>query len=173
MGETTRWRGLEGSRAAGFWALWFLSSCAFASAMAEVYNYASIWGGRGDVFFDYFIPIPVATGTLHWPSLLIAGALAAGTVGATARGFRTRLLLLGAVFGVGVAMLGGPDRPIEYLWAIISPRMTRIYSLNHNPLALFVISDAVLAMIFSFTVCRWFVPARVRAGATTPTVPPA
>lgn len=123
--------------------VWFSASCLLAPVVATTYGYASIWGSRSNLFVDYALPIPMATGTLHLPSLFVVGSLLAGFASGDSRHRRKVSLYLGLVFAVGVALLGGPTHYMDYVYAVTSPEMTRMLGLNRNPLALFVILDAV------------------------------
>ncbi len=140
-----RWRGL-------FWVAWLPGALLFSAWVAGVYGYQSIWGGSSDIFLDYALPIPLATGTLHWPSLVAVGILVSTMIGAESKTIRNRAIGLLIVFAIGVAMLGGPNSPSDYLYAVTSPRMTHVYGLNRNPLALFVLCDAVLGSLVAMVI---------------------
>lgn len=100
------------------------------AAIAGALGWRGVWGS-GSAFVDYLIPIPVAGGALHVPSfvLLLVTAAQAPHVSARVAGW-ARSLSLGAALTALVLLLPPPDwRP------------------SQNPLGLFVLCDALVALL--------------------------
>lgn len=98
--------------------------------LAEALGWRGIWGG-GSALVDYLIPIPVAGGALHVPSfvlMLMAVHRAPNWSPRTAG--RLRALALGAAVTAALMLWPPPD-----------------WRLSQNPLALFVLGDALLALL--------------------------
>jgi hypothetical protein len=98
--------------------------------VAGALGWSSIWGG-GSALVDYLIPMPVAGGALHVPSvaLLMVLVVHGPRLSAKAAG-RARALAVGAMLTGGVLLLPPPD-----------------WRLSQNPLGLFLAVDALVALV--------------------------
>ncbi len=98
----------------------------FAGAL----GWRGVWGS-GSALVDYLIPIPVAGGALHVPSFVLLLVLVAWgpQLSAKAAG-RARALALGAALTGAVLLVPPPE-----------------WRLSQNPLGLFIVVDAVVALL--------------------------
>ena len=98
----------------------------FAGAL----GWRGVWGS-GSALVDYLIPIPVAGGALHVPSFVLLMVLVAWgpQLSAKAAG-RARALALGAALTGAMLLLPPPG-----------------WRLSQNPLGLFIVVDAVVALL--------------------------
>jgi hypothetical protein len=110
-------------------ALWVLVAWALPAAIAGALGWRGVWGS-GSAGLDYLIPIPVAGGVLHVPSFVVTtlAVSLAPRFGATGLQ-RWRALLLGLGMVGAMLTFKGPG-----------------LRLTENPLGLFLLSDAVLAL---------------------------
>lgn len=124
---------------------WVLLAWPLPALVAGALGWKGVWGSGG-ALADYLIPIPVAGGVLHVPSFAICGLIvmampAAGAVAAA----RMRALLIGLA-GAGLLML----LRLDDVWLAWQTHSTRVGSLwQENPLGLFVLSDALMALAFT------------------------
>lgn len=125
--------------------LWILIAWPLPALIAGVLGWKGIWGS-GSALPDYLIPIPVAGGALHVPSFVVAGVIVLmmpnlGPVAAA----RLRALLTGMALGGVLWLLNLHD-----LW--LAQQTGTKFSGNlwqENPLGLFLVSDAALALVFT------------------------
>lgn len=124
---------------------WVLFAWPLPALVAGALGWKGVWGS-GSALVDYLIPIPVAGGVLHVPSFVICGliVMAMPTSGDAAAG-RMRAFLIGLT-AAGLLML----LRLDDLWLAWQTRSTRTGSLwQENPLGLFVMSDALMAIAFT------------------------
>ncbi|MCW5621328.1 MAG: hypothetical protein KIS79_09515 [Burkholderiales bacterium] len=129
------------SRGALF-AVWVVIAWIAPAAIAGALGWKGIWGS-GSAFADYLIPIPVAGGVFHVPSLVLVSLIVFtqpwyGRLGGYVRG----LLLAGAL--VGIAMLLDLDK--LQLAATTDGGDSRFW--QQQPLGLFILTDCVIAQFF-------------------------
>lgn len=111
-------------------ALWLLIAWPLPALIAGALGWKGVWGSGG-ALADYLIPIPVAGGALHVPSFVF-GAIAIGNAALfSARAAqRWRAVLIGLAGAAALLLFDAPQ-----------------WRLQENPLALFVLCDALLAFI--------------------------
>lgn len=124
--------------------LWLATAWFAPVAFAGAAGWKSVWGS-GPAYLDYLLPLPITGGFLHVLTLSVVTAMlttqhswpppAAGV----ARGLLLALALCGAV------MLLDPGR--LYLAATTDTAISGI-RIRENPLALFLLSDSLLAQFF-------------------------
>lgn len=138
---------------------WLLASCTLAGLLAELLGYHSIWGSNSGIFFDYFIPIPVATGTFHIPSLIgfAVAWMLLPSYNLNGR-WNLRILALG-IFGL--ALLTDWDTSDLYDYFFTDRFIDRdliwrfhVLDMHGNPLMFFIMSDAFLFFGLSFLLSR-------------------
>jgi len=125
--------------------LWTLIAWPLPALIAGALGWQGVWGS-GSALKDYLIPIPVAGGVFHVPTFVL-GAVAVmmmPTLGA-AGASRLRALILGvALAGVlWLLNLYGLLRSLQDG----APLIGRLW--QANPLGLFFICDALLALLFT------------------------
>lgn len=124
---------------------WALLAWPLPALVAGALGWKGVWGSGG-ALVDYLIPIPVAGGVLHVPSFTICGLIvmampAAGDAAAA----RMRALLIGLA-AAGLLML----LRLDDVWLAWQTSSTRAGSLwQENPLGLFVLSDALVALVLT------------------------
>ncbi len=124
---------------------WVLLAWPLPAVVAGALGWKGVWGS-GSALVDYLIPIPVAGGVLHVPSFAICGliVMALPTAGDAAAA-RMRAFLIGLA-AAGLLML----LRLDDLWLAANTHSTRAGSLwQENPLGLFVLSDALMALAFT------------------------
>ena len=137
---------------------WIVAALLFAALTAQVMGYRDIWSGSSDVFLVYLVPMPISEGFFHLPSLVV-GAVLVGLL--PVLGDRGRSLIQWTMLAVfvggalliweGVRTPGFQVRPQSALdWLSY-----RLRGFDRNPLAHFVMSDALLVLFTS-----WIVPSR-------------
>lgn len=125
--------------------LWVLLAWPLPALVAGALGWKGVWGS-GSALTDYLIPIPVAGGVLHVPSFVICGVvvMALPAAGDSAAG-RMRAFLFGMA-AAGFLML----LRLDDMWLAWQTHSTRVGSLwQENPLGLFVLSDALMALVFT------------------------
>lgn len=110
--------------------IWALLAWPLPALVAGAAGWHGVWGS-GSALVDYLIPIPVAGGVLHVPSFLL-GAVAV----AQAPHWSATALSRARVLALCVALAGG-----FFLFDLPGGRV------HENPLALFLLSDGVLALL--------------------------
>jgi len=125
--------------------IWALVAWVTPALVAGALGWNGIWGS-GSALGDYLVPFPVAGGMLHVPSFVFAAvlalawpAIAPGMAGAL-RGVCIGLALTGA------AMLVDLER--IHLALTTDIELVRL-PLEQNPLALFVLTDALWLLVWS------------------------
>lgn len=108
---------------------WVLLAWPLPALVAGAAGWHGVWGS-GSAVVDYLIPVPVAGGVLHVPSFLL-GAVAV----AQAPRWSALALSRARVLALCVALAGG-----FFLFDLPGGRV------HENPLALFLLSDGVLAL---------------------------
>ena len=134
---------------------WLLMAWTLPALIAAALGWRGIWGS-GSAFTDYLMPLPVAGGALHVPSLIVATVAVAllPTLGA-AGAARVRALLIGMALAGVLFLLN--LLPILAALKAGTALPSRIW--DANPLGLFLISDALLALLFTAAVPRpWLKP---------------
>ena len=124
---------------------WALLAWPLPALVAGALGWKGVWGS-GSALVDYLIPIPVAGGVLHVPSFVICGlvVMAMPAAGDSAAG-RMRAFLVGMALA-GILML----LRLDDLWLAMQTKSTRVGSLwQENPLGLFVLCDALVALAFT------------------------
>lgn len=125
--------------------LWALIAWPLPALIAGAVGWKGIWGS-GSALLEYLIPLPVAGGAFHVPSFVVAGVIVSlmpglGAVGAA----RLRALLIGMALAGVLWLLNLHD-----LWLAQQTGTRFSGSLwQDNPLGLFLVCDAVLALIFT------------------------
>lgn len=125
--------------------LWTLIAWPLPALIAGGLGWSGVWGS-GSALVDYLIPIPVAGGLFHMPSFVL-GAVAVSMlpsleyVGAS----RLRALLL----GVAIAGLLWLLKLNAILLAIQTDSHLSHNLWQENPVGLFLLCDALLALTFS------------------------
>ncbi|MBK7473659.1 MAG: hypothetical protein IPI73_26500 [Betaproteobacteria bacterium] len=125
--------------------LWILIAWPLPALVAGALGWSSIWGS-GSALGDYLIPIPVAAGALHVPSFVLCGLVVwiMPSLGARAAGL-LRALLIGAALAGLLWLLKLDD--ILLAWQTHSTLSGSPW--QQNPLGLFVLSDALIALLFT------------------------
>ncbi len=125
--------------------LWMLLGWSIPAVLAHAIGWHAIWGS-GSVALDYLLPIPVAAGVLHVPSFVLCtiGLWQLPTVSAKTSG-RLRAAAWGLALAGGLGLL----RLDEALIAVRSGGAWSGTLWQENPLALFVLTDAALALLMS------------------------
>ncbi len=134
---------------------WLLIAWTLPALIAAALGWRGIWGS-GSAFTDYLMPLPVAGGALHVPSFIVATVAVAllPTLGA-AGAARVRALLIGMALAGVLFLLN--LLPILAALKAGTALPSRIW--DANPLGLFLISDALLALLFTSAVPRpWLKP---------------
>ena len=124
---------------------WALLAWPLPALVAGALGWKGVWGS-GSALVDYLIPIPVAGGVLHVPSFVICGlvVMAMPAAGDSAAG-RMRAFLVGMALA-GILML----LRLDDLWLAMQTKSARVGSLwQDNPLGVFVLSDALMALAFT------------------------
>lgn len=125
--------------------LWILIAWPLPALIAGALGWTGVWGS-GSAVADYLIPVPVAGGVLHVPSFVVAGVIMLLFPDfSPAAAARMRALLIGAVLAGGLWLLNLHD-----LW--LAQQTGEKFSgrlWQENPLGLFLLSDAALALLFT------------------------
>ncbi|MDP1536625.1 MAG: hypothetical protein Q8L95_05530 [Burkholderiales bacterium] len=125
--------------------LWALIAWPLPALIAAALGWKGVWGS-GSALLDYLIPVPVAGGVLHVPSFVVAGVVVLLLPGLDAAGAaRLRALLIGGALAGALWLLNLHD-----LWLAQQTGMKfsgRLW--QENPLGLFLVCDAVLALVFT------------------------
>jgi hypothetical protein len=117
------------------------------AVIAGALGWRGVWGS-GSALVDYLIPIPVAGGVLHVPWFVLAGSAVAimPSLGTTAAAW-VRALLVGMALA-GVLLL----LRLDELWLAWRTGATFGGSpWQQNPIGLFLLSDATLALLFTLS----------------------
>jgi hypothetical protein len=125
--------------------LWTLIAWPLPALIAGALGWPSVWGS-GSAITDYLIPIPVAGGVLHVPSFVL-GAVAILVLPnlSPAGASRLRALIIGVAIA-GVFWLLNLDQLFRALQN--GEPFTRL-QWQQNPLGLFLVCDALLALLFT------------------------
>ncbi|MCW5576451.1 MAG: hypothetical protein KIT13_10195 [Burkholderiales bacterium] len=128
---------------------WWLIAWTLPAVIAAALGWRGVWGG-GSAFTDYLIPIPVAGGALHVPSFLVAtvAVMLLPTLGA-AGAVRVRALLIGMALAGVLYLLN-----LQPILAALKTGAAWPSLWEANPLGLFLLSDALLALLFTAAVPR-------------------
>lgn len=108
-------------------------------------GWSSVWGS-GSAWIDYLIPIPVAGGALHVPSFVVGGLIVWNMPSANAKTVGSLRALL---FGTALAGLLLLLRLEDLLLALQTHSSRPGTMWQENPLGLFVLSDALVALVFT------------------------
>lgn len=125
--------------------LWMLIAWPLPALIAGALGWKGIWGS-GSALLDYLIPVPVAGGVFHVPSFVVTGTIVLlmpglGPVAVA----RLRALLIGMALAGLLWLLN-----LHELWLAQQTSVRFSGSLwQDNPLGLFLLSDAVLALLFT------------------------
>jgi hypothetical protein len=124
---------------------WVLLAWPLPAVVAGALGWRGIWGSGG-ALTDFLIPIPVAGGVLHVPSFVICGliVMAMPSAGEATAG-RMRAFLIGMLLA-GLLMLLRLD-DLLLAWQTQSRHVGSLW--QENPLGLFVLSDALMALAFT------------------------
>jgi hypothetical protein len=125
--------------------LWVVVAWPLPALIAGALGWSSVWGS-GSALTDYLIPIPVAGGVLHVPTFVLGAAAILvlpnlGPAGAS----RLRALIFGIAIA-GVLWLLNLDQLFRALQN--GEPFTRL-QWQQNPLGLFLLCDALLALLFT------------------------
>ena len=125
--------------------LWTLIAWPLPALIAGALGWQSVWGS-GSAMTDYLIPIPVAGGVFHLPTFVLSAVAVMvlpnlGPAGAS----RLRALIFGIAIA-GVLWLLNLDQLFRALQN--GEPFTRL-QWQQNPLGLFFICDALLALLFT------------------------
>lgn len=125
--------------------LWILLAWPLPALIAGALGWSGVWGS-GSALADYLIPVPVAGGALHVPSFVVAGVIMLLFPDfSPAAAARLRALLIGAMLAGGLWLLNLHD-----LWLAQQIGTKFSGSLwQQNPLGLFLLCDAALALLFT------------------------
>lgn len=124
---------------------WLLIAWPLPALIAEALGWKGVWGS-GSALVDYLIPIPVAGGVLHVPSFVVCGLVVLNMHSASDEtAARMRAFLIGTAVA-GVLLLLRLDQ--VYLAMRTSSSLPGSLW-QENPLGLFVLSDALLALAFT------------------------
>lgn len=124
--------------------IWVLVAWLLPALLAAAFGWHGIWGS-GSVITDFLIPLPVAGGVLHVPSFAAATAAVLLLPNlAPAAASRWRAVLIGAAIAGLLLLLN-----LQFILAALKTgdAMPRIW--DQNPLGLFLLSDALLALLFT------------------------
>lgn len=125
--------------------VWGVVAWVLPALVAQALGWRGIWGSGG-ALADFLMPLPVAGGVLHVPSFLVAGLLVALIPAAAPHNAtRLRCLLLGMA-AAGLLWLLRLDA-IWLAWQTGGSWPTGLW--DANPLGLFLLSDAALALLFT------------------------
>lgn len=125
--------------------VWGVVAWVLPALVAQALGWRGIWGS-GSALADFLMPLPVAGGVLHVPSFLVAGFLLALIPAASPRNAtRLRYLLLGMATA-GLLWLLRLDA-IWLAWQTGGSWPAGLW--DTNPLGLFLLSDAALALLFT------------------------
>jgi hypothetical protein len=125
--------------------LWILVAWPLPALLAGALGWSGVWGS-GSALFDYLIPIPVAGGALHVPSFVLATLAVArmASLGDASAG-RLRVLLLGVAVAGLLLLLRLDD-----MWVAWRTQSTHAGGAwQENPVGLFLLCDATLALLFT------------------------
>ena len=135
--------------------VWLLVAWVLPAFIAGALGWEGVWGNRNG-WVDYLTPLPIAGGFLHVITLggTVGILLAARALPDTLRRLLPALFIAAALCGV-VLML---DVQTLYLQATtdLGARSARSLGLDANPLGLFLITDGLLAALYSLSdpLCR-------------------
>ncbi len=136
-------------------ALWLLIAWPLPAAVAGALGWSGVWGS-GSALFDFLIPVPVAGGALHVPSFVLTTLVVLHWPKASAANAqRLRGLLVGMALAGGLWLLDLTE--VLQAWHDGSALPYRLS--QANPLGLFVLCDALVALLA-------FTPARAHAPRT-------
>lgn len=125
--------------------LWVLMAWPLPALIAAALGWQGVWGS-GSALTDYLIPMPVAGGALHVPSFVFCGVLMLLLPDSSAIGAaRLRALLLGVLLAGLLWLLNLQDLLLAVKNGESFPR--RLF--EDNPLGLFLLCDALLALVFT------------------------
>ncbi len=132
-------------RSFSFW-FWLVVAWCTPAIIADIQGWHGIWGS-GNVLLDYLIPIPVAGGVLHVPSIVLVGVLLlAGPQLSPSRRPQLRPLLMGMSL-LGIAMLVDMEKLFLQLTTDLHGG-NQLLPWQENPLGLFLLTDSLLAQLF-------------------------
>lgn len=124
--------------------LWVIVAWPAPALIAAGFGWHSIWGG-GSALTDFLIPLPVAGGVLHVPSFVMATAAVLLLPNLSpAAASRWRALLIGVALAGLLWLLN-----LQFILAALKTGEALPRLWDQNPLGLFLISDALLAMLFT------------------------
>jgi hypothetical protein len=130
--------------------LWLLIAWPLPALLAGAMGWSGVWGS-GSALVDYLIPLPVAGGVLHVPSFVVCGWIAWQLPSASASSqSKWRALLFGAALAGLLLLLR-----LDELLLAAQTQSSRVGSLWHeNPVGLFVLCDALVALLFTAAVSQ-------------------
>jgi len=125
--------------------LWTLIAWPLPALIAGALRWNSVWGS-GSALTDYLIPVPVAGGVLHVPTFVL-GAVAVTVLPnlSPAGASRLRALIIGVALA-GVLWLLNLDQLFR---ALQNGEPFAHLQWQQNPLGLFLVCDALLALLFT------------------------
>lgn len=127
--------------------LWLLVAWPAPAIIAGLAGWTGIWGA-GSAFHDYLIPIPVAGGVFHVPSFVVATTIVFGHGAGGARSVLGQRWLAPTL--LGVALIGALFLvDLERVFRALTTDLPFRLRWERNPLALFVMTDAALALLFT------------------------
>ena len=125
--------------------LWALIAWPLPALVAGTLGWQGVWGS-GSALADYLIPIPVAGGVLHVPSFVVCGLIARNMPSASPKAVgQLRALLIGMALA-GLLLLLRLD---DILLAVRTDSALVGTLWQENPLGLFVLSDAIVALVLT------------------------
>ena len=124
---------------------WLLIAWPVPALIAGALGWKGIWGS-GSALADFLIPIPVAGGVLHVPSFVVCGLIVLNMHSASDESAaRMRAFLIGAAVAGLLLLLR-----LDQVYLAMRTNSSLPGSLwQENPLGLFVLSDALLALAFT------------------------
>ncbi len=127
---------------------WFITTIIIAGPVAEILGYNGVWGGSA---MDFSIPIPVASGTFHWASLVFIGPTLA--IALISKPF-IRLSFGITMFIVFIVFLVLDSDFDFYVYPDFRPDnvfhwMKRAIDFDQNTLYFFVMQDSLLAFLWN------------------------
>ena len=124
---------------------WILIAWPVPALIAGALGWKGIWGS-GSALIDFLIPIPVAGGALHVPSFVVCSLIVMNMPSASDEtAARMRAFLFGAALA-GLLLILSVD---EIYLALQTNSSLPRNPWQANPLGLFVLSDALLALAFT------------------------
>ena len=124
---------------------WLLIAWPLPARIAGAFGWTGVWGS-GSALLEFLIPRPVAGGVLHVPSFVVCGLIVLNMHSAgDATAARMRAFLIGAAVAGLLLLLR-----LDHVYLAMRTSSSLPGGLwQENPLGLFVLSDALLALAFT------------------------